>query len=354
MSKSKISEHARVLLNKEEGYDVDFKRTLKGLSVDDLVAFANSSIGGTILVGIDETVDEDGKQIGKIVGCKIGDNEKLIILNKASDCRPSVDVEIYVENEGDTPFYRIEIPSGECKPYSTLKGTYLIRGDGRNLPLNQDKLLNIFVEEQGETFIDRFKKATETLEEQLGRLQERIEGTNGKIHTFEHSIDNLQFDLSNDVQDILGEIHDLTDNVTIELSQSFESIRNAESLADDAMNFSMEANGSLNELDKRISNIENQSYETNKIVNKLLEHFKIEHPKITEAKENIKGLTYGFYDIYRDILIEKFKPENKEKIIEEYKKIIIDSLKKSTSYDPELIEEIVIETILYMDFSVLD
>ncbi|MDP9577369.1 UNVERIFIED_ORG: putative HicB family RNase H-like nuclease [Bacillus sp. 1751] len=352
---NKISERTRVLLNKEEGYDVDFKRTVKSLSVDDLVAFANSSTGGTILVGVDEISDENGRQIGKIVGCNIGDSEKLTILNKANDCRPSVDVEIHVENEDDTPFYRVEIPSGEHKPYSTLKGTYLIRGDGRNLPLNQGKLLNIFVQEQGETFIDRFKKATETLEEQIGKLQERIEETNGKINVFEHSIDNLQHELSDNVQDILAEIYDLTDNVSIQLSKSFDSIRNAESLSDDAMNFSMEATTSLNELDKRIGSIEYASYETNKSVNKLLEHFQVENPKVTEAKEFIKGFTVSSYDIlYRDLLIKKFGREDKEKIIEKYKSIMIDTLNNSTSHDTKLIEKMVCETISEMDFSHLD
>ncbi|QGS68108.1 hypothetical protein CV093_04025 [Oceanobacillus sp. 143] len=119
-----LSERVKTFLKKEEGYDVEFKRNLKGLSVDDLVAFANSPTGGTILVGVDESTDKDGKQVGEIVGCNIGDNEKLTILNKANDCHPSVDVEIHVENEGDTPFYRIEIPSGDHKPYSTFKGTY--------------------------------------------------------------------------------------------------------------------------------------------------------------------------------------------------------------------------------------
>ena len=195
MSKN-ITKRCANLLANEESYDVDFKLHVKGLTVDDLVAFANSPTGGTILIGVDEDINEIGRQIGKVVGCKVGDNEKMIIMNKANECRPPVDIAIFVENEDENPFYRIEIPSGQFKPYSTPKGTYLIRGDGRNLALNRDRLLQMFLDEQGDTFLNRFKNATEY-------LGESIVETNKKLDIFGNTIERLQRELSNDIDENL-------------------------------------------------------------------------------------------------------------------------------------------------------
>lgn len=269
MTINKISERANILLNKEEGFDVDYKRNLKGLSVDDLVAFANSSKGGAILVGVDESINENGQQIGKVVGCTIGDKEKLSILNKASDCQPSVDIEIHVENEGELPFYRIEIPSGEHKPYSTFKGTYLIRGDGRNLPLNRSRLLNIFLQEQSETFLSRFKKATEELESHIVNLDKRIKETNAKVDMFEHNIIDLQEGLGADIQEITSNVNDLTNKTAFELNNIFLGIKSTEDLAEKTLNTSL---NTIENVEKRISKIENDIHQNNLMTKIILEH----------------------------------------------------------------------------------
>ena len=64
-----LSKQARLLLNREEGYDVEFKKSLGGLANSDLVAFANSEAGGSILIGVRETKTGEGHQKGEIVGC---------------------------------------------------------------------------------------------------------------------------------------------------------------------------------------------------------------------------------------------------------------------------------------------
>ncbi|HWI47152.1 MAG TPA: ATP-binding protein [Rummeliibacillus sp.] len=275
MNNKKISERASILLNKEEGYDVDYKRNQKGLSVDDLVAFANSSKGGAILLGVDESINEDGQQIGKVVGCTIGDKEKLSILNKASDCQPSVDIEIHVENEGETPFYRIEIPSGEHKPYSTFKGTYLIRGDGRNLPLNRSRLLNIFLQEQSETFFNRFKKVTEELEGHIVNLDKRIEATNSKVDLFEHNIIDLQEGLGVDIHEITSNVNNLTHKTASELNNIFEGIKSTEDLTEKTLNTSLIT---IENMENRISNIEKDVQATKFMTKAILEHLGIELP----------------------------------------------------------------------------
>ena len=111
-----ISARAKNLLNRSEGIDVEFKLDRKGLSSEDLVAFANSRTGGAILIGVSEIESPGGQQRGEIVGCPTGDDDKLFILNKASQCIPPIDVEIIFENLNRKGFIRIEISSGNRKP----------------------------------------------------------------------------------------------------------------------------------------------------------------------------------------------------------------------------------------------
>lgn len=162
-----ISKKAKKLLNGPEGYEIDYKQNVSGIDSEDFVSFANSDKGGTILIGVKEVVTEEGRQKGKVVGCSIGDEEKLTILSKAESCIPPIDIEIIIENSNDMPFYRIEIPSGKDKPYCTSRGTYKIRGNGRNNALLPDRLLQIFTQSEGKTFLKRFEKVTEGLENNM-------------------------------------------------------------------------------------------------------------------------------------------------------------------------------------------
>ncbi len=125
-----ITKKTKALLKRSEDYEVDYKISVGGIESKDFVAFANSSNGGTILVGVDEINDENGFQKGKVVGCDVGDESKLTIINKATPCRPPVELDIIIENTSDKPIYRIDIPSGYNKPYCTNSGQYLIRHKG--------------------------------------------------------------------------------------------------------------------------------------------------------------------------------------------------------------------------------
>ncbi|MDT8307403.1 MAG: ATP-binding protein [Anaerolineae bacterium] len=169
-----VSPRAQALLAGQENEDVDFKRQLNGLASADLVAFANSPNGGTIMIGVDEIVGNNGLQRGTIAGCPAGDNEKLIIINKAENCVPPIEVEIYVENAESLPFLRIEIPSGPDKPYCTRKGIYAIRGDGRTKALLPGRLLSLFMETEAEQFFARFREATGELEGSLTVLKSQV------------------------------------------------------------------------------------------------------------------------------------------------------------------------------------
>lgn len=169
-----ISARAQALLDGQENQDVDFKRQLSGLASADLVAFANSPTGGTILIGVDEIVANNGLQRGMVVGCPVGDKEKLIIINKAENCVPPIELEVYVENAASLPFFRIEILPGPDKPYCTRKGIYAIRGDGRTKALLPGRLLSLFMETEAEQFFARFREATGELELSLTVLKSQV------------------------------------------------------------------------------------------------------------------------------------------------------------------------------------
>ncbi|MCG1025737.1 ATP-binding protein [Dehalobacter sp.] len=158
-----ISSKTKQLLVKQEGFDADFKMTVKGIQATDLVTFANSENGGTILAGVGEVEDKNSMQKGRIIGCPVGDKERLFILSKAESCVPPVEVAIIIENYARKPIYRIEIPSGKEKPYCTAGGTYKIRGDGRTNTLLPGRLLTLYIEKQSETFFNRFREATKEL-----------------------------------------------------------------------------------------------------------------------------------------------------------------------------------------------
>jgi predicted HTH transcriptional regulator len=118
-----IRPHTRRLLDGQEGREVDFKQSPDGVDPEDLVAFANGT-GGTILVGVGEVETESGLQRGRVIGCAISDELRVGFINKASSCRPPVELEVTIENLNDVPFYRIDIPEGSHKPYCTQKGVY--------------------------------------------------------------------------------------------------------------------------------------------------------------------------------------------------------------------------------------
>src|SRR5262249_32811883 len=96
-----LSPRAKELLGRPEGVDVDWKRDNK-LDPEDLVAFANSTDGGAILLGVEEG-DRTGRQAARICGCRIGDGAVLEVMNKAKDCLPPIEVHVYTENLADKP-----------------------------------------------------------------------------------------------------------------------------------------------------------------------------------------------------------------------------------------------------------
>lgn len=174
-----ISDRAKQLLSQEGVFDVAFKKSISVLENDDFVSFANSAAGGAILIGVDRVRRGNCRPRGALVGCPIGDRERLKILAKANQCVPPVRVAIFVENRAEKPFYRIEIPSGPHKPYCTSGGTYKSRGDGLNVVLYPAQLLTLFQEAKGGEFVRWFQPATAGVGSAVQEAKPRIAAGRG-------------------------------------------------------------------------------------------------------------------------------------------------------------------------------
>lgn len=167
-----ISERTKESLAGGEGQLCDYKRSLakKGLETSDIVAFANSRTGGAILIGVDEEETQEGVQRGRVVGCDVSDAAIQIIENKVSEIQPSLKVEITIENIDEQPLIRIDVPSGENKPYRTARGLYVVRVGRRKNALGREELLDIFLNTEQESFFRAYNKATKLLEERIDGL----------------------------------------------------------------------------------------------------------------------------------------------------------------------------------------
>ncbi len=171
-----LSETTRGFLSSGEGQLVDFKRAPDGVSAEDLVAFANAAEGGTILAGVGEQT-LDGAQVGLIIGCEVGDNAILQLLNKAISCLPPVSIDIAIENMADKPILRIEVPPSPTKPHCTPKGIYCRRDGARNRALHPTELLRIFLETEAQVFAERFESAADHITQEIGNLEASLEST---------------------------------------------------------------------------------------------------------------------------------------------------------------------------------
>ncbi|UTB33879.1 MAG: ATP-binding protein [Methanobacterium sp. ERen5] len=250
MEYESLSDKVELLLNREEGYDVDWKRNVGSLEIEDIVAFANSKNGGSVLLGVDEVEDVDGRQKAVIVGCRCSDFNRNQIKNKALNCVPPIQIEIIKENTNEKPFYRVEIPSGINKPYCTKKGIYKIRDDGHNKAITPNEMLKIFIDLESDKFITRFKQAAEDIENNLFNVSRDIE------------------DASSNIEDILPQL---------ELLEEYSYM-------------SDEILGTVNKMDNYIEDLHIFESHNEKRILALLNHFNIEDPILTELKENITDL----------------------------------------------------------------
>lgn len=171
----KIFNESLYLLENGESDIVDYKKSAEGVSAEDLVAFANSEFGGSILVGVAEAARADGSQYGLAVGCEITDAVMLQLINKATSCIPPISVNIYPEVISGIQILRVDIASSPSKPHCTQKGIYNRRDGSRNRPLHPSELLAIFLHNEEVTFARKFQSAAEKITTDLGSLEKNLE-----------------------------------------------------------------------------------------------------------------------------------------------------------------------------------
>lgn len=219
-----VSAATQSLLLQGESSRADFKRAPEGISADDLVAFANSAPGGTILAGVDERTGIDGAQVGVVVGCNVSDAAILQIANKALSCLPPIALEVQIENLGTLPFLRIDVPSSATKPHCTPKGVYCRRDGSRNRALHPSELLQIFLESEARAFAQKFEAAAGRISDDLIDLQETLDSSIQSMANQLGWADSKLGDTEDTLSSILNYVHRLnaeTNDVVTRLRTMF-------------------------------------------------------------------------------------------------------------------------------------
>lgn len=169
-----VSKKTKDQLLAGESQFIDYKQRPSGISMDDLVAFANTGIGGCILVGVEEKKTDDGTTIGNIVGCEPDDQTLLTIQNKALECIPPVPIGFTIENTSDKAIIVVNVGASTAAPHSTRKGVYCIRDGSRNRPLQPNELLKIFLETEASEFRNRFRSVTTDIQFAISEMAEEV------------------------------------------------------------------------------------------------------------------------------------------------------------------------------------
>lgn len=240
------------LIESREGFDIEFKRIANAVESEDLVAFANSPEGGYIIIGVAEVKNENNGETMNIKGAKVGDHERLIILNKAQDCLPPVELFLQNYKFQGKDLLVIEIPTGSNRPYCTKKGVYKIRGEGRNQVLTQELLFQIIMEKEYQTFLERFKTATHELKDEMLYMQDIIEKSEGEI--------------SNSLQGIFAEATE------------------AEATSQDVFSMTEGISDMLGRLGEEFFFHDDRMNDLEEKVDLILKHLNIEKPEVTRMK----------------------------------------------------------------------
>lgn len=276
---------------------MDFKELTKGLEPVDIVAFANSDRGGAILVGVAEIRKAKVPQQSLIKGCKVGDKEKLAIMNKASSCVPPISVEVYVENSSRKPFYRIEIPRGAFRPYCTASGHYAIRSDGLNSNLLPKQLLAMFMEVESGVFIERFREATKELGNEFGRVK----------------------------GEIINDMVDLSATVDVMGVEVQNTLGDLSTTAEDSHSYIGDLEQAIGSLDYKVIDLSKGVYNVDNKLKVILQHLGIEDPWIKTAKQIIGNFVTNLEPQ------ERKKPRLRKKMLKYFEANFPDATSKQLS-----------------------
>jgi predicted HTH transcriptional regulator len=158
----------------EEGFHVEYKESPDAIDAEDLVAFANSADGGTILAGVQENRGR-GRQYGIVVGCDIGERTKRTLLDKAQNCMPPLSIGVTSEGGVRTAILRIDIQSASRRPCCTSGGTYKIRRGSTKRAIDPELMTTLILEREQEEFLRRFREASQGVLDRIAALESNLE-----------------------------------------------------------------------------------------------------------------------------------------------------------------------------------
>lgn len=267
-----LSAKTKRLLASPEGYDVDFKSDADGIKQKDLIAFANSAHGGTILVGVKEYTNSSGVQRGVVCGCTVDDGSALKIRNLAADCIPPIELEVITENINKRPIFRLEIPRSNKVPHCTKKGEYSIRSDRRTRGLFPEELLAILLQKESEQFLGKFRLA---------------------IAETEEKIDEMKYQLSADTIEIHDIVSQLKEEVGQELSNIFAHAEEASMNSDEAKATIDDVWSIVND-EQRFKDIETDLSCLQKTVDAIVAYMGLPDPDMERKLARIEYMAYLF------------------------------------------------------------
>lgn len=286
----RLSRRTRQLLNQPEGREVEFKREVNAVKHKMLIAFANTSTGGTVLVGVEEMTVPDGVQRGRVVGCDVSDSARLQVQNRALSCIPPINVQIYTENIAHRPILRIEVPSGSNKPYCSKSGEYCIRSDGRIRALQPGELLDLFMEREGAQFVARFRHAVGQLEGQVSTMDNELR----------HGVDQMLGDMKRLDQDTNFILNELYGRSRAMGEETEAARRHEQSLARRMGQLTKRLEGNQQSLVRRVEQLDLK-------LDALLARFSIEDPLHRHVREQINQMIAAMPTREKPRLIKDFR-----------------------------------------------
>lgn len=135
-----LSEETKKLMAGEESVEIDFKQQITSDLDKDVVSFANSEMGGIILIGVEEYEDRLKRQRGRLhqgKGILLSDENKMKIENTIASCKDNIRAEVIPEEKKNGyGLFKIKIQRRGKNLYCTGGGRYLIRRNARRAPVS--------------------------------------------------------------------------------------------------------------------------------------------------------------------------------------------------------------------------
>ncbi len=122
------------ILQKGEGFKIEFKQAFDKSIAKEMVAFANAK-GGKIFLGINDK--------GKIKGINVTNKLKSQIQDLANHCDPQVKIKLEILKD----ILVIDVLEGKDKPYKCSSGFYLKQG-ANSQKMTRDEILDFAIVEE--------------------------------------------------------------------------------------------------------------------------------------------------------------------------------------------------------------